>query len=289
MQPASRQGNVGYPHTGKELQPGLHMVPVRSQTLPPATCTNAYILGTDELILIDPGASTPEDQQRLTVYLNKLEAEGATVVEIWLTHQHIDHIGGLEAMLEAFAVPVAAHPLTAEALPQSLRVDRDILDGDCTRLQQAAAPPAKWRALHTPGHARGHLCFYERSTGAIITGDMVLGVGTVLVAPPEGDMVDYMASLCRLRALPLRTIYPGHGPPVDAIAKLDEYIAHRQAREAAILEAVQLPQSPAEIVRTVYVDVSPMAYPLAELNVLAHLHKLEKEGRVRQRGGKYQA
>jgi glyoxylase-like metal-dependent hydrolase (beta-lactamase superfamily II) len=146
--------------------------------------------------------------------------------------------------------------------------------------------------MHTPGHARGHLCFYEEITGAIITGDLVVGVGTVVIDPPEGNMRQYFESLRRLLALPkLSVLFPAHGPAIgSARERIEEYIEHRTMRENKILEAVQSGASlPHEIVEAAYTDVNPAMWGLAERSTVAHLEKLEEEERVMRYNGGYRA
>jgi glyoxylase-like metal-dependent hydrolase (beta-lactamase superfamily II) len=189
-------------------------------------------------------------------------------------------VGGVSALSEHLRgrVPVAAHRLTAEALEGQVRVDRLIEDGELIEL--AGQPHLTLRAMHTPGHARGHLCFYEEATGALITGDNIVGLGSVLIDPPEGDMRDYLASLERMRALPhLTVLFGAHGPAVgNPRAKIEEYINHRLEREENILKAVRAGAgTPEEIVGQVYRDVYPKALPMAERAVLAHLEKLEAD------------
>jgi glyoxylase-like metal-dependent hydrolase (beta-lactamase superfamily II) len=139
------------------------------------------------------------------------------------------------------------------------------------------------RALFTPGHARGHLCLYDERTGALLSGDNVVGFGSVLIDPADGNMREYLASLERMRGLPrLSVLFGGHGAPVaNPYEKINEYIAHRLERERMILAAVREGAStPKEIVARAYGDVSPKAHALAERAVLAHLEKLEGDGSV---------
>jgi ribonuclease/clavin/mitogillin len=147
--------------------------------------------------------------------------------------------------------------------------------------------------MHTPGHARGHLCFYEERTGALITGDNIVGLGSVLIDPPEGNMRDYLNSLERLRALPhLTVLFGAHGPAIgNPRAKIEEYIGHRLEREKNILEAVRAgATTPREIVAIVYTDVHPKAHAMAERACLAHLEKLEEDNLVkRESDGSYTA
>jgi endoribonuclease LACTB2 len=278
----------GEPVRRIEFRPGFICFPVRTKTLPPATHTNCYIIHTGrELVVIDPASPDEDEQAALAACVDELVAEGRRVREIILTHFHPDHVGGVNALREHLGeeVPVAAHPLTAAALGGAIRVDRLIEDKDLIELE--GEPPLALRALHTPGHTRGHLCFYDERTGALLTGDNIVGLGSVLIYPPEGNMRDYMASLERLRALPhLTVLFGGHGPAMgDPRAKIDEYIAHRLEREAGILEAVRAGVChPREIVARVYTDVSPKAHALAERAVLAHLEKLEADNLVMRRG-----
>jgi ribonuclease/clavin/mitogillin len=141
--------------------------------------------------------------------------------------------------------------------------------------------------MHTPGHARGHLCFHEARTGTLLTGDNIVGLGSVLIDPPEGDMRDYFASLERLRGLSdLSVLFPGHGPAIaNPYRKIDEYINHRLDREQKILAAVRNgATSPAAIVAHAYTDVSPRAHGMAERAVLAHLEKLAADGLISANG-----
>jgi glyoxylase-like metal-dependent hydrolase (beta-lactamase superfamily II) len=129
------------------------------------------------------------------------------------------------------------------------------------------------------------LCFYEERTKSLVTGDLVVSVGTVIIAPPDGDMRDYFASLERLLALPHGFMFPAHGPPIaTTTAKLQEYLEHRRARERAILATLSEPRRPRDIVALVYADVPAEAHALALINVEAHLDKLVAEGRARRRG-----
>ena len=284
----------GVPVRRIEFRPGFICFPVRTPTRPPATHTNAYIIYTSqELIVIDPGSPYEDEQAALAECVDELLAEGRRVREIILTHFHPDHVGGVCALVAHLGsgVPVAAHRLTAEPLSDTIRVDRTIEDGDIIELKGEAS--ITLRAMHTPGHARGHLCFYDERTGAVLTGDNIVGLGSVLIDPPEGNMLDYLASLEQLRALPhLTVLFGGHGPAMgNPLAKIEEYIAHRLEREANILNAVREGADTApEIVARVYTDVSSKAHAMAERAVLAHLEKLEADNLVlRQSDGRYVA
>lgn len=267
-----------------EFLPGFVCFPVRTPTKPPATTTNCYVVGTQDFVVIDPGSPYEDEQAALREYVDELMSAGRVPREIILTHLHPDHVGGatvLREHLRAARVPVAAHRLTAEPLAGKVRVDRFIEEGELVEL--GGDPPVTLRAMHTPGHARGHLSFYEERAGALLTGDNILGIGSVLIDPPEGDMRDYFATLERYRALPhLTVLFGGHGPAVGSPrAKIDEYVAHRLERERRILDAVREgARNPAEIVARVYTDVHPKMHAMAERAVVAHLDKLEADGLV---------
>ena len=207
--------NLG-PFRRIEFRPGVLLFPVRSPTLPPASYTNVYLLGTGECILVDPGSPVEEEVERLKMGLEATERRlGRRVTAIWLTHHHPDHVGGVEPLRAALDVPVLAHPATAARLRErGLKIDGELQDDQ--RVILPGEQPMEIRVLHTPGHARGHLCFLVEQDGSLVAGDMVAGLGTIVIDPPEGDMSAYLRSLERLRDLAPATILPAHGPAICA-------------------------------------------------------------------------
>ena len=274
-----------------ELREGFFIAPLRTPTIPPATHTNCYLIGGAEMVIVDPGSPYPDEQARFDLIVEAFLAEGRRFKEIIITHLHPDHIGGVMHLVERYNIPVAAHRLTASEINGEVRVDRLIEDDELIVLRNKFNS-LEWRlrALWTPGHARGHLSLHEERTGTLITGDCVVGLGTVVIAPPEGNMTDYFASLRRYLALSkLTALLPGHGPVIaDARTKIKEYITHRLAREAKILAALgDASLTIPAIVEAVYTDVAPALHQLAELSVRAHLDKLIDESLVRTQQNLY--
>ena len=268
-----------------EFHRGVRVFPLRTDTLPPATHTNVYVLGNGELLLVDPGADDEAEVARLLTMVEGLVAEGARVRAVLLTHHHEDHVGGVRVLKERLGVPLWCHARTADRL--DVPADRLLEDGEL--LELAGTPPQRWRVLHTPGHARGHLCLVDERTRAAVVGDMVASVGSIVIDPPEGDMGEYLRQLARLRDWPVTTLHPSHGTAVpDGPGKLQEYLDHRAAREALIVEAVLAEGATlAQVIERAYSDTPSFLLPLAERSALAVLLKLRGEGRVREASGRY--
>jgi endoribonuclease LACTB2 len=273
----------GQPERRITFRPNYICFPVRTPTRPPATHTCCYIVhNSKEMLVFDPGSPYEDEQQALAECIDDMIGEGRRVREIILTHLHPDHVGGVNALKEHLGgnVPVAAHAQTAAAL-SDVHVDRLIEDNDVITLE--GEPVIQLRALHTPGHAKGHLCFHDERRGVLMTGDNIVGIGSVLIDPPQGNMREYLNSLERMLALPMLTVLlGGHGPAVATpYQKIIEYITHRVERELNILAAVREGASTLkEIVARVYTDVSPKAHAMAERAVLAHLERLRDNGQV---------
>ncbi|CAH2599399.1 MBL fold metallo-hydrolase [Rhodovastum atsumiense] len=234
--------------------------------------TNTWLIEDDGITVLDPG---PDDARHVQAILR---ATSGRVRRILVSHTHRDHIGAVPALAAATGAPVHGfhRPQDPGFVP-----DVALDDGDMA---------GAWRALHTPGHAGDHLCF-ARADGVILTADHVMTWSTSVVSPPEGDMAAYVASLRRLIAREDRLLLPGHGPPLAGPATyLRELLDHRLRREAAILAAISAgSQSLNEIVECVYVPLNPDLRPAAGRNVLAHLLKLQQEGRARPDGTGWRA
>jgi len=258
-----------------EMRPGIVLVPLRTPTLPPATHTNCYVVGGDEVVVIDPASQYEEEQTTLDQVLERRH-----VREIWLTHLHPDHVSGANHLRKKRGVKIAAHPVTARDLAGFIEVDRTFERDE--NLQLSGTPGWTLRVIHTPGHARGHVCIFEERSGSLLTGDLMAGLGTIVIDPPEGHMATYIDSLKRMHELPVSALFPAHGPVMaNAKRKIQEYIDHRMDRERKILAAWQRGyREPAAIVHEVYTDVAPAMHTLAERSVVAHLEKLREERRI---------
>jgi len=271
---------TGLEPTYSAVHPDKMMIPTRTPTLPPATHTNCYILGTTELLVIEPASAPSEDLNYILKFLDDKVNQGARIRAIVLTHHHHDHIGGVETVRSRYRVPVWAHRETASRVP--FAVEHFLEDGEVIELEDGLS----WRILFTPGHAPGHICLIEPESRGMVVGDMVAGVGSILVEPSEGDMGDYLHSLSRIKAEDPAFLMPSHGPVIGgAAAKLDQYIEHRLARERACLDALKTHESLVGLVAEVYRDVPEKLRRgpqggLAGLSLRAHLNKLVKDGHV---------
>jgi glyoxylase-like metal-dependent hydrolase (beta-lactamase superfamily II) len=248
--------------------------------------TNSYIVGSDSLAVIDPG---PDDDAHLNTLLEVIA--GRPVSHIFVSHTHRDH-SPLAARLKQHtgAIVLAEGPhrparplhtgevnaLDASAdmqfVPDAELSDGMVIDGDGWSL----------RTVLTPGHTANHAAFAMEGTGILFSADHVMAWATSIVAPPDGAMADYMASLDRLIEREDRLLLPGHGGPVSAPGAFMRGLkAHRQMREQAILERVRSgDRTIAEMVRAIYRDTDPRLHGAAGLSVLAHLEDLVSRAMV---------
>jgi ribonuclease/clavin/mitogillin len=272
----------------RELSRSIASFAARTPTLPPATHTNSYALGSREVLLVEPATPYEDEQRTWIAWARALPSTGRTPVAIVATHHHVDHIGGVDVLSRELGLPVWAHPETAARI--DVPVGRELVEGDTIDLDGPI--PARWSVLHTPGHAPGHICLFDRDEGAVVVGDMVASVGTILIEPREGDMKVYLEQLDRLATLDARVALPAHGEPIDDPTSLFErYIAHRKMREEKVFAALPLPGeppvSPDAVVPRAYDDTPAHVWPIALLSLQAHLEKLVHDGRVREEEGRF--
>jgi glyoxylase-like metal-dependent hydrolase (beta-lactamase superfamily II) len=231
--------------------------------------TNTWVVGSDPAIVIDPG---PDDAR----HLREVHREAGRVSAILLTHRHPDHAPGARPLAELTGAPVFSW--------RAVEGGQTLRDGETIRADGVALT-----VVHTPGHTPDHVCFALDGGEVLFTGDAVLGRGTSVIDPPEGDLVAYLRSLHRMRELEPQTIYPGHGPVVlDGVAKLEEYLAHREEREQQVVtrlkEAGDEGSVIGDLVTSIYASYPEDVLPLARRSILAHLQKLEAESRVDHTG-----
>ncbi len=266
-------GTEGLRGAGKVLSlrvsPLVHVVLAPNAGVMTGPGTNTYIVGSGPYLLIDPAMDDGD-------YLDAIfEVTGGDIDQILVTHRHSDHVGGAAVLAEQTDAPVRAFGSDVAGEAQVIPV----ADGEGFQI-----PGVDLVSMHTPGHASDHLCFYMQGAASLFAGDNILGEGTAVIAPPDGDMAAYLRSLHRLRELHIDRIYPGHWKPLDGgRAVIDAYIAHRGEREAKVLAAVGAnPTSVDEIVKDAYQDTPEHLHPVARFSALAHLEKLRSEGRVRE-------
>ena len=245
--------------------------------------TGVYIIGHGEVAVLDPGPEQPEHFEAL-----KKALEGETVTHVLVSHGHSDHSplaqplaewAGCKTYAKNCGVPTAKGEL-GSADDLGFMPDVKVGDGDVI-----SGPGWTLDVIETPGHTCNHLCFGLREENACLSGDHIMGWSTTVVAPPDGDMGDYMRSLEKIRSMKFDALYPTHGDPVkgqDFVEHfITEYAEHRRARERAILHHLSLGEhSIPDMVKEMYKDVDKRLHPAAAMSVLGHMIELVKTGRV---------
>ncbi len=268
------------PESPSALSPLVRRVVANNPGLMTGPGTNTYLVGIDEVAVIDPGPDLPKHIDAII---------GASMVErvrwILLTHTHPDHWPAAAKLAKKTGASIAGFSPFPKADEVTLQLDLVLADGDTID-----GTEFRLEALHTPGHAPNHLCFWLDEERALFTGDHVLNGTTTVVNPQRGgDMTQYLASLDRLRKLKrVARIAPGHGDVIeDPTAALDEYVAHRKLRERQILKLLKAkPATIPKIVKTLYTETPDGLIEMAQHQVHAHLLKLKSEGKVSGSGVK---
>ena len=250
------------------------------------TGTGTYIVGRPDhgtsVAVIDPG---PFDEAHLQALLAAVE--GRTVSHVLVTHTHRDHSPLARPFADRVGAPVLAMrpPVRETHASGALDEDEDaVFDPDTILIGGERITGDGWTitAMATPGHASNHMAFAMAEENALFCGDHVMGWSTTVVAPPDGNMADYLRSLDAVIAADFKTLWPTHGAPVTEVAPfLAAYRAHRLDREAQILSRIRAgDRTIGEIVPILYAAVDPRLWPAASLSVLAHLIKLVADGRI---------
>jgi len=256
-----------------ELRPGLKRLRAPNAGLMTGAGTNTYVLGRAATVVIDPGPAIPAHVEAIA------RAAPGGIAWIVVTHTHADHSPAAAALAELTGARVAG-PIVPEHGRQdrTFSPERILQDGDTI-----AVADVEIMAIATPGHASNHLCYWHSATRELYTGDHINEGSTVVIDPPDGDMTAYLGSLTRLEVLGRCRILPGHGNPIDdSTIAIRALIEHRLARERKVLanlardSAVTLDA----LVGGVYADVAPSLHTIAARSLLAHLLKLERDGRA---------
>ncbi|MFO1296582.1 MAG: MBL fold metallo-hydrolase [Rubrivivax sp.] len=287
LDPEGRGDAHGDIAAGRVVRLSPHIVRVTAPNAGPMTGpgTNSYLVGAgDAWTCIDPGPAMPEHLQALTAAVRTLGST-ARIERILVTHTHRDHSPGAAPLALATGAPVLgrrfAHP---EWQDDAFEPAREPEHGE----RLVLAPGVTLRVLHTPGHASNHLCYLLEEEKTLFTGDHVMNGSTVVINPPDGDMAAYLRALAALLEEDLEWLAPGHGFLVaEPHAVLRALIAHRLKREAKVVAALQRQAAPATakaLVPAAYDDTPAALHGLAERSLLAHLIKLEGEGRAARTG-----
>ena len=238
--------------------------------------TNTYIVGHERHLVIDPGPADPRHIERIVA-----ETRGA-IDSVLVTHTHGDHSPAAKQLAAATRASLLGRPAPGDGRQDlTFAPDRTLEDGEAV-----VVDGLKLRALHTPGHASNHVCYLLEGSGLLFTGDHLMQGSTVVIAPPDGNMSDYLSSLSRLQNEPVARLAPGHGLTIeDGQGEIKRIIAHRLQREAKVIETLQTfgPAAIDDLVGRVYDDVDQRLHPLAKSSLLAHLQKLEGDRRVHLR------
>lgn len=232
--------------------------------------TNTYLIGNDELAVLDPGPAIPEHIEAI------LQAGGGRIRWIICTHTHPDHSPAWQAIAEATGAEViGALPADDMFQDETFTPSKELQHDDVLR-----TPEFTLRAVHTPGHVSNHYCFFLEEEQMLFAGDHIMNGSTVVIVPPSGNMKAYIESLQLLLKYPLKYIAPGHGDVMENSAAVVEWLVnHRLQREAKVLKGLQNLKSASldELVAVVYDDVDTSLHQMAKLSLQAHLIKLEAE------------
>jgi ribonuclease/clavin/mitogillin len=262
-----------------EIEPlrGVFQLPIPSNTLPPADRTNAFIIGDTGAarLIVDPSPATRHDHDQLCAHLT-----GRGISEVFLTHHHPDHRQYANELARDLGVPIA---MSADTRDRILARQPRWLDGLTVRIREDGDVVTRWlghpvRGVAVPGHDEGQLALMPDNRAWCIVGDLIQGVGTVVISAPEGDMAKYFATLEKVIALAPKVIWPSHGSALGGTFYLEQTLKHRRLREAQVKTLSGAGKSVDEMLATMYPDIDPRLLPLARMNIDSHLVKLRAEG-----------
>ncbi len=263
----------------EEVAPNIHRLFYDPEPRPGNFPANSWmIVGRDATALVDTGWDRPEEVSARLEYIQRVQHPPIGYIAI--THRHGANVGGASAIQKAHGGIIVSHPLEKEFIDAALKgatVEKTIQDGEVVSLGDLTL-----EFVHAPGHTYGSLGVFLRERRALFTGDNVMGVGTSVVNPGQGEIGQFMETMEKFLRYNARVIYPGQGPVVtDPRAKLEELIAHRRERENQILSQLAIgPKTIEEMFRAIYTDLDERRHNMARNQVRSHLGKLQREGKV---------
>jgi glyoxylase-like metal-dependent hydrolase (beta-lactamase superfamily II) len=265
-----------------EVAPGIRRIVAPNPGRMTGPGTNTWLVGHRSVLVVDPGPAVPAHVDAIVAAIG-----AARVAGVLVTHTHRDHSPAARALGERYLAPlVGRRPRHTDFHDPTFVADEEPADG-----ARYASDAGELTAIPTPGHASNHVCWHHSATRMLLTGDHVLGTVSPVILPPDGCMSEYLESLARLQRLDLAAILPGHGPVIhDPAAVLAGLVRHRLGREAKVRGALEpQPLGLEDLVRRVYDDVDPALHGFASYSLLAHLLKLERDGRARRDGTGWRA
>lgn len=258
---------------------GMRQIMPLSHTLPPATRTNAFLIGDpgSPRVLIDP---SPRDDEEYRKFKNTLELFG--VDQILITHHHPDHWERTDILARELNVPVLLSSYTHERITEKRP---HYFNGIKTQFLHEGDVVTKWvfnnvLVMNIPGHDEGQIAVYSEDLSWFLAGDLFQGIGTVVIGGPEGDMKKYFETLERIIKLSPKVVYPSHGIGLGGTSILEKTLEHRRLREKQILTLHQEGLKPEEMLGKIYAEVSRELWPYALENILKHLQKLRAENLI---------
>ncbi len=263
-----------------ELSPLVRRITAGNSSVFTGPGTNTYLVGKEEITVIDPGPAMPEHIENIA------KACGDDIKQILVTHTHPDHSPGAKLLHQRTAAPVMGmYALHKQTQDKTFKANKVLEDGDEIREIEYTL-----KAIHTPGHASNHLCYLLEEEKMIFTGDHIMEGSTVVIGPPDGNMKQYIESLEKLKQFDISMIAPGHGNLMkDPKSVVDWIVSHRMFREKKVVDALTefSKANLDQLVEKVYDDVDERLHGIARASLLAHLNKLIEEDKAVSKGEEF--
>ena len=263
-----------------ELSPLVRRITAGNSSIFTGPGTNTYLVGKEEITVIDPGPAMPEHIENIA------KACGDDIKQILVTHTHPDHSPGAKLLHQRTAAPVMGmYALHKQTQDKTFKANKVLEDGDEIREIEYTL-----KAIHTPGHASNHLCYLLEEEKMIFTGDHIMEGSTVVIGPPDGNMKQYIESLEKLKQFDISMIAPGHGSLMkNPKSVVDWIVSHRMFREKKVVDALTefSKANLDQLVEKVYDDVDERLHGIARASLLAHLNKLIEEDKAVSKGEEF--